>query len=73
MELLAIKGVGAYAANALLMLLGHYDGLPIDSAFRSHVKNKYFAGKEVSDLEMAAVYEPWSAWKALAYWFDAEE
>lgn len=30
-RLLAIKGVGDYAAANLLMLLGHYDFLPVDS------------------------------------------
>ncbi len=30
-RLLALKGVGPYAVANLLMLLGHYDAIPIDS------------------------------------------
>ena len=71
-EILAIKGVGSYAANTLMILLGHYSGLPIDSEFRSFVKAKYFGGEQAVDKEMAAIYDQWGQWKALAYWFDAK-
>ena len=69
----SIKGVGEYAANSLMMLLGHYEGLPMDSAFRSRVGKRYFDGQPTSAQEMAAIYAAWGAWKALAYWFDAFE
>ena len=67
----AIKGVGDYAAHTLMMLLGHYSELPIDSELRSHVTRRYFAGDPRPDKEMAAIYESWGEWKYLAYWFDA--
>lgn len=67
----SIKGVGDYAAHTLLMLLGHYSELPIDSELRSHVTRRYFAGESRSDKEMAAIYANWGDWKYLAYWFDA--
>ncbi len=71
-ELLSVKGVGPYAANALLMLLGCYDGLPVDSEFRRRVRERHFAAREKAptDGEMAAVYERWGAWRALAYWLE---
>ena len=71
-ELLLIKGVGPYAANALLMLLGHYDALPIDSEFRSAVRRRHFArqAEPPTDVEMAAIYEHWGEWRALAYWLE---
>jgi 3-methyladenine DNA glycosylase/8-oxoguanine DNA glycosylase len=72
-ELLAIKGVGNYAASTLLMLLGRYDELPVDTAFRSLVSQKYFAGRKPSDAEAKAVYDAWGKWKYLAYWFDIWE
>ncbi len=67
----SIKGVGDYAAHTLLMLLGHYSELPIDSELRSHVTRRYFKGELRSDQEMAAIYAAWGDWKYLAYWFDA--
>lgn len=69
----SIKGVGDYAAHTLLMLLGHYSELPIDSELRSHVTRRYFAGETRPDKEMAAIYTDWGDWKYLAYWFDAYE
>ncbi len=69
-RLLRIKGVGPYAAATLLMLLGHYDELPLDTVFRSFVRGKYFGGAEVSDGEARAVYADWGQWRYLAYWFD---
>ncbi|MBW8011442.1 MAG: DNA-3-methyladenine glycosylase 2 family protein [Chloroflexi bacterium] len=69
-ELLAIKGVGNYAAATLLMLLGRYDELAVDTVFRTFVSNKYFAGERPSDDEAKEIYTPWGKWKYLAYWFD---
>lgn len=69
-RLLAIKGVGAYAAATLLMLLGRYDDLAVDTEFRQFVREKYLGGQPVADEEARAIYEDWGAWKYLAYWFD---
>ena len=72
-ELLKVKGIGAYAASTMLMLLGRYDYLAVDSEMRSFVKSKYFSDKDdVPDRELQAVYESWGKWKYLAYWFDDE-
>jgi 3-methyladenine DNA glycosylase/8-oxoguanine DNA glycosylase len=69
-ELLAIKGVGNYAAATLLMLMGRYDELAIDTEFRAFVAKKYFSGSYPSDQEAQAIYADWGRWKYLAYWFD---
>ena len=69
-RLLAIKGIGAYAAASLLMLLGRYDDLPIDSVCRDFVGKKYFPGRKPSDEQLRGVYAEWAEWKYLAYWFD---
>jgi 3-methyladenine DNA glycosylase/8-oxoguanine DNA glycosylase len=69
-KLLAIKGVGNYAAATLLMLLGHYDELAVDTVFREFVSKTYFDRERPSDHEAQAVYERWGRWKYLAYWFD---
>jgi 3-methyladenine DNA glycosylase/8-oxoguanine DNA glycosylase len=69
-RLLSIKGVGDYAAANLLMLLGRYDELAVDTVFRQFVHNKYFQGRHPPDREAAAIYDPWGRWKYLAYWLD---
>ena len=69
-ELKSIKGVGEYAANTLLMLLGHYGELALDSEMRSFVTQHYFDGRAPSDKEILAMYDRWGEWKYLAYWFD---
>ncbi|MEZ4862450.1 MAG: hypothetical protein R3C14_14140 [Caldilineaceae bacterium] len=74
-ELKSIKGIGDYAAHTLLMLLGAYGELPIDSEYRSFVSQRYFAAQPgtestPTDKELAAIYDDWAEWKYLAYWFD---
>jgi len=68
--LLGIKGVGPYAAATMLMLLGRYDHLAIDSVYRAFVSKRYFEGRVPSDAEAAQVYAEWGPWKYLGYWFD---
>ena len=72
-SLLRIKGIGNYAAATMLMLLGRYDELPVDSVFRQFVSQKYFGGAPMSDKDGAAIYDDWGKWKYLAYWFDVWE
>lgn len=72
-ELLSIKGVGNYGAATLLMLLGRYDELAMDTVFREFVSKKYFNGHRPSDKEAQAIYQDWGKWKYLAFWFDIRE
>jgi 3-methyladenine DNA glycosylase/8-oxoguanine DNA glycosylase len=69
-ELKSVKGVGEYAANTLLMLLGYYGELALDSEMRSFVSQHYFHGQSATDKEILSIYERWGDWKYLAYWFD---
>ena len=69
-DLLAIKGVGNYAAASILMLLGRYDEIPVDSVFQQLMENKYFPDKDFELKEALAIYEKWGRWQYLAYWFD---
>ena len=66
----SIKGIGPYAQSTLLMILGHYDQLPVDSEFRKHVRLKYFNGKDPTPKEISTLYSDWGKYKYLAYWFD---
>ena len=66
--LLAIKGIGPYAAANLLMLLGHYDDLPVDSWALKVVSYEWYDGQPVGRKEVEAAFEKWGAYKGLAYW-----
>jgi 3-methyladenine DNA glycosylase/8-oxoguanine DNA glycosylase len=68
-RLMAIKGVGDYAAASLLMLLGHYEFVPIDSWARTMVSREWYDGEPVGRAEVEAAFEGWGRWKGLAYWF----
>lgn len=69
-KLKEIRGVGPYALSIILMLLGRYDFLPVDSEFKKHVKNKYFAGELPPKSQLQQLYKEWGEFKFLAYWFD---
>jgi 3-methyladenine DNA glycosylase/8-oxoguanine DNA glycosylase len=68
-RLLAIKGVGDYAAANLLVLLGRYDFVPVDSWAVKVVSNEWYDGQPIGRAEVEAAFEPWGAFKGLAYWF----
>lgn len=68
-KLQQIKGVGNYAASSLLMLLGRYDFIPIDSWAFSCVSKEWYDSQPVGKKEVEARFEKWSKWKGLAYWF----
>ena len=67
-RLLAIRGVGGYAAANLLMLLGRYDFIPVDSWALKLVSREWYGGEAVGPAEVEAAFEDWGKWKGLAYW-----
>jgi 3-methyladenine DNA glycosylase/8-oxoguanine DNA glycosylase len=68
-RLLAIKGVGDYAAANLLMILGRYDHLPVDSWALKMVSHEWYGGEPVGRAEVEAAFAGWGQWQGLAYWF----
>jgi 3-methyladenine DNA glycosylase/8-oxoguanine DNA glycosylase len=68
-RLLAIKGIGGYAVAVLLMILGRYDSIPVDSWALKSVSNEWYGGGPVGKAEVEAAFERWGEWKGLAYWF----
>jgi 3-methyladenine DNA glycosylase/8-oxoguanine DNA glycosylase len=67
-RLLAIKGVGNYAASSLLMLLGRYEHVPVDSAAKAAVSRHWHDGQPVGQAEVEAAFQRWGRWRGLAYW-----
>ncbi len=61
--------MGKYAVANLLILLGRYDFLPIDSWALKVVSKEWHNGKNIGSKEVEAAFEKWGEWKGLAYWF----
>ena len=67
--LLALPGIGPYAAATLLMLLGRYEFLGVDTEALSAVSRGFFGGKPIGEREVQAAFAHWGKFKAIAYWF----
>jgi N-glycosylase/DNA lyase len=69
-EMRGVKGVGPYAAENLLKLLGRYDGLALDSWTRA----KFFVvrnnGRKATDKKIARYYSRFNEWRGLVLWCD---
>lgn len=65
-----IKGVGNYAAENLLKLVGRYDGLALDSWLRAKFYEKHNAGEICSDKKIEEFYQPFGDWRGLTIWCD---
>jgi 3-methyladenine DNA glycosylase/8-oxoguanine DNA glycosylase len=67
-RLLILKGVGDYAAANLLMLLGYYDFIPVDSWALKMVSHEFYGGNPIGRKEVEAAFERWGEWQGLAFW-----
>lgn len=72
-EMKRIKGVGDYAAENLLKLVGRYDGLALDSWLRSQFYKKHNRGEICDDKAIHVFYEKFGQWRGLAIWCDMTE
>lgn len=72
-EMKAVKGVGDYAAENLLKLVGRYDGLALDSWLRSQFYKNHNKGKVCKDKKIEMHYKKFGEWKGLAIWCDMTE
>ncbi|MEO8043015.1 MAG: Fe-S cluster assembly protein HesB [Acidobacteriota bacterium] len=72
-EIKNVKGVGDYAADNLLKLLGRYNGLALDSWLRSQFYKKHNREKVCPDKKIERHYTKFGAWKGLAIWCDMTE
>ncbi|MFX0089773.1 MAG: endonuclease III domain-containing protein [Candidatus Hodarchaeota archaeon] len=69
-EIMKIKGVGNYAADNILKLLGRYDFLALDSWVRKRFAELHKKGKAASDKEIEQFYAPFGEWKGLVLALD---
>jgi len=69
-ELKRVKGVGNYAAENLLKLLGRYDGLALDSWTRAQFAKSRNHGRTANDKKIARFYAHFDSWRGLVLWCD---
>lgn len=68
-RLIALPGIGPYAANTLLMILERYDHIGVDTEAISAVSTHFYDGQPVGEKEINTTFAAWGQFKALAYWF----
>jgi 3-methyladenine DNA glycosylase/8-oxoguanine DNA glycosylase len=69
-EMKSVKGVGNYAAENLLKLIGRYDGLALDSWTRAQFARIRNHGRAASDKKIGRYYARFNTWRGLALWCD---
>jgi N-glycosylase/DNA lyase len=69
-EIRKIKGVGDYASDNILKLLGRYDFLALDSWLRKRFAKIHREGETASDKEIEEFYASFGRWKGLVLWLD---
>lgn len=69
-EMKRIKGVGDYAAENMLKLVGRYDGLALDSWVRGKFAKMHNGARKTSDKKIERYYSRYGEWRGLALWCD---
>ena len=69
-EMKRVKGVGDYAAENLLKLVGRYDGLALDSWLRAKFASTRGRGRPTTDKKIERYYARFNSWRGLALWCD---
>lgn len=69
-EMKRIKGVGDYAAENMLKLVGRYDGLALDSWVRGKFARIRNGARKASDNRIERYYSRFGEWRGLALWCD---
>lgn len=69
-EMKRVKGVGDYAAENLLKLVGRYDVLALDSWVRAKFAKVRNKGRVCDDKKIARFYSRHGHWRGLVLWCD---
>lgn len=69
-EMKRVKGVGDYAAENLLKLVGRYDCLALDSWVRAQFARTRNQGRATPDKKIEKYYSRFGEWRGLALWCD---
>jgi len=66
-SLAAIRGVGPYSINHMLVLLGWYGDIPMDSEVLKYLRNTHFDGQAVAAEKATQPYGRYGQYRFLAY------
>ena len=69
-EMKSVKGVGNYAAENVLKLIGRYDGLALDSWTRAKFAAMRNSGRVANDKKILRFYSRFKSWRGLVLWCD---
>src|ERR1043166_4695785 len=69
-EMKSVKGVGNYAAENVLKLIGRYDGLALDSWTRAKFAAMRNSGRVANDKKILRFYARFNSWRGLVLWCD---
>jgi 3-methyladenine DNA glycosylase/8-oxoguanine DNA glycosylase len=69
-EMKSVKGVGNYAAENVLKLIGRYDGLALDSWTRAKFAELRNKGRAANDKKILRFYSRFNSWRGLVLWCD---
>lgn len=69
-EMKGVKGVGNYAAENVLKLVGRYDGLALDSWTRAQFNKIRNQGRPATDKKISRFYARFGSWRGLVLWCD---
>ena len=69
-NLRSLPGIGPYAAENMLKLLGRYDHLGLDAWVRRRYYQLHRRGRRVSDAAIARAYEGFGRWRGLFFWLE---
>jgi 3-methyladenine DNA glycosylase/8-oxoguanine DNA glycosylase len=64
-----IWGIGEYALNHILMLLGDFSAIPVDSEVLKYLSKTHFSGKKVSARDAVTPYARYGDFQFLAFKF----
>jgi len=68
-ELKGIWGIGEYTVNHMLVLLGDYSRIPVDSEVLGYLRRTHFKGRTVSAKEAVGPYDRYGKYKFLGFKF----
>ncbi|KAK4605634.1 hypothetical protein RGQ29_000083 [Quercus rubra] len=72
-KLSKIKGFGPYACATLMMCIGFYQMVPMDTETKRHLQQVYKTKKENAKEDVKRIYDKYAPFQALSFWLELLE